>query len=283
MRFPLCSSVGLLALGTLLPSPSSAYCRTTTFEGRPSSCPELCETQGIPLYWATRDLDYTLNQRGFPDLDDSALRGILRTSLGAWEGVTCDDGDTVGLSIQQASGTTNLQAGPKEQEPNENVIAHLTPSEWQDDRRAFAITKIWYNNRNGQILGADILFNGNMDPFGICPPGGCPADQITDLRNVLTHEAGHFLGLAHSDVEESTMWCDAAPGETTKRDLAPDDRAGLCAIYADGVWRGPGPDSQSTAGGGCSAGSPASRGSWGWVGLLSLAPFALLSRRRRWR
>src|SRR5687767_14127173 len=109
MRFPLCSAAGLLALFTLLPSSSSAYCRTTTFEGQPSSCPEVCETQGLPLYWPTRSLSYVINERGFPDLNDSTLRGILRTSFGAWEDVSCD-GDSVGLTIAQQSGTTPLQA-----------------------------------------------------------------------------------------------------------------------------------------------------------------------------
>lgn len=282
MRFRLCSAAGLLALFTLFPSPGAAYCRTTTFEGQPSSCPEICETQGIPLYWPSKELRYRLNQRGFPGLSDSALRGMLATSFGAWEDIRCDGGDPIGLRIVQEQQTSSLLAGPQELEPNENVIAHVPPREWTDDRRAFAITKIWYNARNGHILGADMLFNGNMDPFGTCPPeSGCPNDDITDLRNVVTHEAGHFLGLAHSDVEESTMWCDARPGETTKRDLAPDDAAGMCAIYADGAWLGPGTTGQHSVSDTCSVqGGAGSRGGAGLGALLMLAPLALLGRRR---
>lgn len=283
MRFPLCTAAGLLGLITLLPSTSSAYCRTTTYPGEASGCPEECETRGIPLYWPSKALDYTLNQRPFPDLDDERLRGLLRESFGAWEQVSCADGPA-GLDIQQQPGTTDLTAGPQELEPNDNVIAYLPRDEWRDDRSAFAITKIWFNARNGHILGADMLFNGNLNPFFDCPaPAGCPAETATDFRNVATHEAGHFLGLAHSEIKDSTMWCDATKGEVRKRDLHADDRAGLCAIYGDSVWQGPATSGRRGSSSGCSVGFPAQGGQSSGLGLLLLLPAALWARGRRRR
>ena len=94
-----------------------------------------------------------------------------------------------------------------------------------------------------------------------------------DLQNAITHEMGHFLGLDHTcynplspgttgrpidstgtpvpdcdvatrDVQDTTMYPSAMPGDTQKRTLAPDDRAGVCGIYPvgdappDGVIRG---------------------------------------------
>jgi hypothetical protein len=47
----------------------------------------------------------------------------------------------------------------------------------------------------------------------------------------MTHEAGHFLGLGHSNVRAATMSSSASVGETSKRVLAPDDKQGLCSIY----------------------------------------------------
>jgi hypothetical protein len=50
---------------------------------------------------------------------------------------------------------------------------------------------------------------------------------------VLTHEAGHFLGLSHSIDNSATMkpvYDPVRDGESF-RSLAPDDVAGICAIY----------------------------------------------------
>ncbi len=72
-----------------------------------------------------------------------------------------------------------------------------------------------------------------------------------DLQNTVTHEAGHFLGLAHPceadpgtatangvpvcsghpEMTSVTMFPSASPGEISKRTLAPDDVEGVCAIY----------------------------------------------------
>src|SRR5262249_39732614 len=54
-----------------------------------------------------------------------------------------------------------------------------------------------------------------------------------DLRSIFTHEAGHFLGLAHTQPEhpDATMFATYLPGETTKRTLSTDDVCGICAAY----------------------------------------------------
>jgi len=261
----------VVALVLALPATGFAFCRTTTAESVAMSCPEVCQIGGLPLYWPTRELSYVINERGFPDLQETALRNVLAASFGAWSQVRCDGGASINLSIDQQQGTTPLEVGPRLEEPNDNVVVHLPAIEWDDDPRAFAITKIWYNKRNGQILGADMQFNGHMDPFGVCPADGCDGEGMTDLRNVVTHEAGHFLGLAHSDDESSTMWCDAAPGDVDKRDLGLDDVSGLCAIYGPNAK--PDPDAasaqlQKRTNRSCSAGGGAPAGGGGGAVLL---------------
>ena len=52
-----------------------------------------------------------------------------------------------------------------------------------------------------------------------------------DLQSILTHEAGHFLGLAHSPDAEATMAAQYYEGTTTFRSLAADDVAAVCAAY----------------------------------------------------
>ena len=53
-----------------------------------------------------------------------------------------------------------------------------------------------------------------------------------DLLSVLTHEAGHFLGMAHAiDNPEATMNPTYQPMTIGFRSLEPDDGLGICAMY----------------------------------------------------
>ena len=149
-----------------------------------------------------------------------------------------------------------------------------------------ALTSVLYDPSTGRIMNADIEVAGwdgtagtiaNPPQHGwyfTCFPGAQPAACTTygqsgcgymDLQNTVTHEVGHFIGLAHSTVAGATMNATTAPRETSKRDLAADDVQGLCAIYP----------ASGGDGCGCGGGDPA-----GLVSLL-LAGLALRPRRRR--
>jgi MYXO-CTERM domain-containing protein len=86
-----------------------------------------------------------------------------------------------------------------------------------------------------------------------------------DLRNTLTHEVGHFVGLAHARDPAATMDASTQMREVEKRTLAADDVDGVCAIY-------PAEDD-----GGCGCGSG------GAAGALALLVAALALRRPRRR
>jgi MYXO-CTERM domain-containing protein len=275
--------VACAVLSMCASSTAYAYCRTHTLDPPASMCPETCSERGIPLAWPQPDLTYSFNQRLFPDLTEGELRDIMAASFQTWENVRCG-GESVGLDIRARTAKTTLGLGPEDDEPNENVIVHFDPRSWAEQdlpSRAFAITAVWFNTKNGDILGADMMFNGGMDSFGECSPDGCTgSDPATDLRNVATHEAGHFLGLSHSDVEFSTMWCDADPEETLKRSLAPDDIAGLCEIYPPGrAFKSSGAGSISDS---CSV-SHTQAGATRGLGTTLLVALSLLLRRLRRR
>ena len=161
---------------------------------------------------------------------------------------------------------------------------------------ALGITFLSFDPKSGELWDADIEVNAVAEPLSVRPG---PSD--VDLDSLLTHEAGHLLGLAHSRDVAATMIAGYTAGSTSLRSLAPDDVAGLCAIYppdratsttscdprhgysdlcaADQPAPAPDPSPDEVTSGGCSV---ATRGASPFVAWLVLG-VALLGVRRRSR
>jgi Matrixin len=260
---------------------AAAYCQNTTVDPA-SSCPEQCSGQGLPLRWARPELTFWLNLRGFPGFSEAALRTAVLDAFSAWEDVSCS-GQLVDYRFDLAEGYTTEGAAHYADADNRSVLVYEEAEAWDalgHSSAAFAVTTVAYSRSSGAISEADIEFNGGMPTWSVCPPDGCTDDSHTDLVNVLTHELGHTLGLAHSDVADSTMSCSATPGETVKRTLAPDDLAGICATYPPG-HSFPGVR-RVVRGATCSA-DPGARGASGTALALALLAGARTAARRRQR
>lgn len=233
------SRVGLITFlaGLVLASPAAAFCRLTTkspstSEGRPVAG---CVEDGIKLAWQRRCISYTLvpsDELGLL-LDD--VRAAIDRSFSAWMEVECGDPAEplpVVLGQTEQLGECSL-AEYNRFGPNANTIAFA--SDWEsrgDDYvpEAYGLTLVWHNPNTGEILDADIQVNlAHGEDVAIC--GDECLEPNIDLQNVLTHEAGHFLGLAHSTYDDATMFGDANIAEIIKRDLWQDDVDGVCAIY----------------------------------------------------
>jgi hypothetical protein len=104
-----------------------------------------------------------------------------------------------------------------------------------------AITTTTFSIRTGRIYDADIELNASKTLTAVDSPP-CPATGpllqscvAFDIQNTITHEVGHFFGLAHASSTESTMYYSAAVGELKKRALDPDTAQFVCDVYPKGA------------------------------------------------
>jgi len=103
--------------------------------------------------------------------------------------------------------------------------------DWPYEAAKLAVTIVTYEMDTGRLLDADIVVNGKAD-FAVLdePVKGAKAEY--DLPAVLTHEAGHVLGLGESNSgQEATMWPYARPDDIDKRSLDEDDENGAIESY----------------------------------------------------
>lgn len=237
--------VPALALTALLalPSPASAWCPMTSSDRRAPADACLTLTAGeYPLTWRRRCTSISLSTvDASADLSDADVRGVLSRSIATWEAVTCPSGSP-GLDVELLE-ETNIVSAARHFANGRNVNAVIFVHDgWTDERshdpRALAVTYVWHDPNTGQIFDSDIELNEETNTFVICPPTGCTAvpTDTADLENTLTHELGHYFGIAHTPHDrEATMFAEASPGEAKKRTLQPDDIEAVCTIYAPGT------------------------------------------------
>lgn len=93
------------------------------------------------------------------------------------------------------------------------------------------LTELSYSN-TGTINSARVLLN-EQDYIFVDTPGISFGNDIY-LKDVVSHEVGHFIGLGHSEVLNSTMFYQTYPGQA---ELSADDIAGARAKYNTGLGK----------------------------------------------
>ena len=223
--------IAAVALSVVIPTESIAYERTAT-----------CGTYGVrdcedgevalPLYWLSSCVHYVVNDAGTSQFGDDGIDEVtlqtIRESFDTWNDVTCSDLQMID------NGTTpvDVAEGPPMDGRDRLSLVVFRDENWSSvpgaSSRSYALTSVSYLPDTGQILDADIEINS--DTYDLTVENE-PDDTQVDLRNTLTHEVGHFLGLAHSLEREATMYAQAPLGETRKRSLEQDDIDGICDAY----------------------------------------------------
>lgn len=227
----------LAALVLFASTPAHAFCRTVTQDLPPDYSPTKgCFTDGFPLFWGNACVGYTINRKASSNLSLAEVTPIIDKAFAAWTSVTCpDSGAAVGIQASNLGPVDCDEVQYNKYVANQNLIV-FRDTEWpySDPNNTLGLTTVTFSEDTGELYDADMEINDtgkNLTISDTVPTNGY------DLLSVITHEAGHFFGLAHATDSKSTMFASYKPGTLTLRDLAPDDVEGICTIYPNASTR----------------------------------------------
>jgi len=172
-------------------------------------------------------MGFSVQEDGGAELDGDTVEILTELAFDAWRLADCGDGTTPGFVVQNLGRITCDKTQYNKDAGNANVIV-VRAKRWPhgDTGHNIALTTTTFDPDSGELLDADIELNADNYLLSV-------SDEAVDfdLLSVLTHEVGHFLGMAHSDLPEATMFAIYEGGTTELRSLEPDDIAGICERY----------------------------------------------------
>ncbi|HEY6556710.1 MAG TPA: matrixin family metalloprotease [Polyangiaceae bacterium] len=212
-----------------------AYCRTTTCNAKdPTKTCSIdpltgCVTDGIAVAWRRRCLSFSLDSSNLRLEQVDPILQIVTRAFKAWTTVQCpQSGDVPELSLSHEWGP--VLCGHIEYnsaQGNANVITFRDVWPYVSLGDELARTTVTYIVDTGEIMDADIEVNNEVK---FATSEEIPALGF-DLQSVLTHEAGHFLGVAHSNLRPETVMLTRYEAGENYRSLRADDVNAVCDIY----------------------------------------------------
>jgi hypothetical protein len=239
MRRPLALAAALCAL--LGAARAEAYCRSSVCptEGGKTVQGKLCspgepDDCGIELQWRQPCIGFNVQEDASNQVDYPTAEATLTQAFAAWTAVDCD-GKPPSIQVFDLGSAVCDALEYNQHAGNANVLMFRDDAWTHTDADAggtadtIALTTVTYDVDKGDIYDADIEVNTANFHF---TTGDTMVD--VDLLGVLTHESGHFLGMAHTLVDGATMYPDYNNGDLGLRTLEADDMAGICEAYPPG-------------------------------------------------
>jgi hypothetical protein len=261
-------------IGVLEASPAAAFCRTTTVHEPVPYDPvsDGCWFQGTPLAWAAgQTIAYSLSAAASNQIPLSQATVIAHRAFYAWTSTICPGGvinvsatDNGAVSADAAANDCGLLMCDPTVHDSLHVIV-FDDNGWphNDPNNTLALTTVTYGIDSGEIYDADIEINSAEHALTADEP---PPTNAFDLQAILTHEAGHFFGLAHATDTAPIMYAQYKPGAIA---LTRDDINGICTVY---------PPQQGKTGCACDT---VPIGSDAWAMAVCSGVLALAAARRR--
>jgi hypothetical protein len=187
-------------------------------------------TKVLPIWWRNACVSYDIQKNASRWVPYDTAARVVAAAFMKWTEATCpaDSAGATRVSIDVSD------RGPVDCDkvgyntfggPNQHVIV-FRDTVWphNDVNNTLGLTTVTFDADTGEIYDADTEINGTM-PLSV----GDPTTGY-DFESIITHEMGHFLGLAHSGDNKATMYAHYM-SSTSMRTLTADDVAGLCSIY----------------------------------------------------
>ena len=171
------------------------------------------------IKWDTAE-DYLINPTNNAGLEDDNILTAFETSVETWEDALEVNADIIGLGTI----TTEKNNGRRLDGINTVRFGGLP-------RGVIAMNIIWTDGTS--LVEWDQVYNDRQFDWS----EDCLVDDCTtkmDFQNIATHELGHAVGLGdlyNLECDTQTMYGYSEYGETSKRDLAYGDIAGIKALY----------------------------------------------------